>query len=141
MAGDVVYVGCKMPNGVYLDLDKYEILNKEQGTVRLVKAKIPRVRLRGNAVAFGKPDLSIDGYVFTPVDKAFWDQWLLQNGECSLLADGFIKPAASLDAGKRIAREHAAEPGLNAPLTENDPRTRGIPVEAADEQKSKGLAA
>jgi len=141
MAGDVVYVGTKMPSGVWLDLDKYEVINKEQGTVRLVKSKLPRVRLKGNAVWLGKPDMSIDGYVFTPVDKEFWTQWMAQNADSSLLADGFIKPAATLDAGKRIAKDHADERGQYPGLTDKDPRTRGIDVEIADEQKAKGLAA
>ena len=134
MATDVVFVGCKMPNGVWLDLDKYEVINKEQGTVRLIKSKIPRVRLRGNAVGFMKPDMSIEGYVFTPVDKEFWTQWMAQNADSSLLADGFIKPAATLDAGKRIAKDHADERGQYPAMIDKDPRARGLDIAKYDQK-------
>lgn len=138
---DVVYVGCKTPNGLVLTLNRYEVINKEQGTVRLVESPHAPVRLNGNRVGFGKPDLTIDGYMFTAVPKDFWEEWLKQNASSSLLTDRYIKAAISLDAGKRMAREHETERGQFAPLTEKDERTRSIPVTTADEQKSKGLAA
>jgi hypothetical protein len=132
MAGDVVQVGCKMPAGVILDLNRYEVMNKEQGTVRLVKSPHAPVRLRGNAVGFGKPDLTVMGYRFTPVPKDFWDAWLAQNKDSSLIADGLIKPAATLDAARKIAAEHASERGQYPGLVEKDERLRGVNTEKYD---------
>lgn len=132
MAGDVVFVGCKMPNGVELNLDRYEVLNQEQGTVRLVKSKVAPVTLKGNSVKFGAPDLSIYGYVYTPVPKEFWEEWLKHHAESSLLADGFIKPAASMNHAQGIAREHEKERGQFPRLTENDPRIKSLGVEKFD---------
>lgn len=139
---DVIYVGCKMPNGVVLDLDKYEVIDERTGTVRTIKSKIPPVRLKGNAVAFGKPDISIDGYVFTPVPLEFWTEWLKSHSDLSLLADGYIKAAPTMEAARKIAREHEAERGQFPRLVpDGDERTRGLDVETADEQKAKKIAA
>lgn len=133
MAAETIFIGCKMPGGVILDLDRFEQLNEQYGTVRTIRGKLPPVRLRGNVVRFGKAPIDIDGYVFTPVPVEFWEQWVAQNAESSLLADGFIKPAKTLDAGKGMAREHAAERGMSPPLIEGDERIRGIPVKKYEE--------
>ena len=132
MAGDVVFVGCKMPSGVTLNLHRYELINKEQGTVRFVRSTVPEVTLKGNAFKFGQPDLSIDGYVFTRVPKDFWDEWIKRNADSSLIADGYIKPAATLDAGAKIAREHEKERGQFPRLVDGDERTRGLKVKKFD---------
>lgn len=132
MAADMVHVGCKMPQGVTLDLDRCVVVDEARGIVRVEKGKLPPVTLKGNALKFGQPDISIEGYVFTAVPKDFWDEWLSRNAESPLLTDGFIKPAISLDAAKKIAREHEKERGQFPRLTENDERVRGLGVKKFD---------
>lgn len=126
---DFVRVGCKMPNGVILNLTRYEIVNKEHGVIQREGDDRPTVTLKGNAVKVGMPDLSIDGYVFTKVPKAFWDEWLKTHADSSLLRDGYIKAAASLDQAKGLAADHAKERGMFPRLTEKDERTRALKVE------------
>lgn len=140
MAGEVIYIGCKVPIGVTLDLDQYETVGPNN-SIRTIKGKLPPVTLKGDAGKFGVVNpLNIDGYVFTPVPVAFWDQWLAQNAESSLLADGLIKPAKTMDAANKIARDHIAERGFAPRLTEGDPRIRSTGVKAFD-QKDDGIAA
>jgi len=139
MATDTVMVGCKMPTGVVLNLTRYEILSKEHGLVQRVGEEDGSVSLKGNAVKFGQADISINGYVFTKVPKAFWDEWLARNASSSLLKDGYIKPAATVDAAQRIAREHEKERGQFPRLEENDPRTRSLGVKKFD-AKDEGAA-
>lgn len=143
MAGEVVYLGCKMPLGVVLNLDKYEVLDERSGVVRKVISDVPPVRLKGNAHRNDKPDLSIDGYVFTPVPKEFWDQWLATHADSSLIKDGFIMPAKTMDEARKASREREAERGQNPRLDVEgrDPRLRGLEsITAADEQKAKRVA-
>ena len=39
----------------------------------------------------------VNGYAFTPVPADFWMAWLAQNATSSLLDDGYIIEAATLD--------------------------------------------
>jgi hypothetical protein len=120
-----------MPLGVVLNLDRYEVVNERHGVIRRINGGAT-VTLKGNAVRLGKPDLSIDGYVFTRVAADFWAEWLKTHADSSLLADGFIKPAATVDAANKIAREHEKERGQNPRLIEGDERTRGLGVKKFD---------
>lgn len=141
MASDVIYIGCKIPTGIVLDLDHYERISENTGALRTVKGKLPPVTLKGDAYKFGVTNpLNIDGYVFTPVPVEFWDEWVKLHADSSLLADGLLKPAATLDAGRKIAREHEKERGLNPRLVEKDPRIRATGVKAF-EPKDDGIAA
>lgn len=141
MASEFVFVGCKMPGGVVLNLDTYEVISKEHGLVR--RQEGAKVALKGNAVGFGKPDISIDGYVFTRIDREFWDQWLATHADSPLIKDGLIKAAKSEADRKPMAREMAKEPGqfdrLNAEPG-RDPRTRGLKVAKYDPDDERAAA-
>ena len=106
-----VHVGCKMPNGVILNLMSYEIVSREHGVVQRNGDDKPTVTLKGNAFREGRPDLSIDGYVFTKVPKDFWDEWVKTHSDSPLLRDGFIKAALTMDAATKTAREYENAPG------------------------------
>lgn len=135
MTGDVVYIGCKTPNGLVLHLRQNRV-ERANGQVIVTSEgeDLGEVTLKGTAVPFGKPPIDIDGYVFTRVPKDFWEAWLKLNAASSLLKDGFIKPAASLEAGKKIAREHEAAPGQFAPIP---PATKDAPKDPADAFRSQ----
>jgi hypothetical protein len=120
-----------MPNGVVLNLDRYEVTHKEQGLVRFV-AGGAEVTLKGNAVPFGKPDLTDRGYMFTRVPAEFWDAWLATHADSPLLADGLIIVAKTAEAGRQIAKEREKEPGQFERLREDDPRTRALGVTKYD---------
>ena len=70
MAADMIYVGCKMPMGVVLNLSHYEVVNKEHSVVQRVGEE-HTVTLKGNGHRQERPDLSIDGFVFTAVPRDF----------------------------------------------------------------------
>ena len=114
---DHVFVGCKMPAGVILNLRRTRV-ERANGMVEVVVEgdDIPDVRLKGTARKAGAVPIDIDGYVFTPVPAEFWNEWVKRNANSSLIKDGFIKPAKSMDDGRRIAREHEGAPGMFAPL-------------------------
>ena len=133
MASDVVYVGCKMPNGVVLNLTKYELLDKNSGMVRRIGDELETVTLKGNAVKQGVPDLSVGGYVFTAVPRDFWEEWFLTHDDSSLLKDGYIMaPENTRKASEDKAKDHVAEPGQNDRLTDRDPRVRSLGVKKYD---------
>lgn len=105
-AGGVVYVGCKLPNGVVLDLDRYVPIN-DRGDVRLEKGKLPPVTLKGWAFRVGidAPLVSAGGYVFTPVPGEFWEEWIKRNGEGDLIASQMIIFGETMDAAQGKASE------------------------------------
>lgn len=147
--GDTVTVLSKSPLGITLDLDTSVHLNKDApGMVpvtRVVKGQFPPVTLKGTGWRQGidPPPITIDGYVATQVPKDFWDAWLATHKDFGPLMDGFIKSAPSMEAAKKIAREHESDLGMNPRLAqENDPRTRAISpgIEIADEQRKKFAA-
>ncbi len=90
----MVYVGCKLPNGVILDLDKYVPVN-DRGDVRLEKGKLRPVTLRGWAFKVGieAPLISPGGYVITPVPaRGSGPRWVRgkRNREGDLIASQMI---------------------------------------------------
>lgn len=139
-SADYVMIGCKMPNGIVLNLDKYEVTNKEQGLVRLVEGGA-EVTLKGTARAFGQPDTSINGVAYTRVSRDFWDRWLAEHKDFAPLRDGFILVAKTADEQKKIAREREGERGQFPRLEENDPRTRAIGKIKKFDPKDEGAEA
>lgn len=133
MSGQQVFIGCKMPNGVVLDLKRNEIVNKDFGTVRQVGPD-ERVTLKGTATKHGEapPPMLVNGYAFTPVPADFWMAWLAQNATSSLLDDGYIIEAATLEAGHAMAQDRVGIAGQFERLTEKDARTRSLGVEKFD---------
>lgn len=129
---EMVRIGCKMPSGVVLNLTSYELVNKEHSVIRRVGDEKATVTLKGNAFRQDRPDLSINGYVFTQVPKAFWDEWKASHADSSLLADGFIIEAKSEDHSKGIAKERRDERGMFPRLVEKDERVRGLKVKTFD---------
>lgn len=132
MAAEFITVLSKSPLGITLDLDTSVWINKDvPGMVpvtRVVKGKLAPVTLKGTAFRQGvdAPPITIDGYVATQVPKDFWDAWLATHAEFGPLLDGYIKPAATMDAARRIGREREADRGMNPRLIEGDERVRNI---------------
>lgn len=106
---ETVLIACKAPNGLVLDLDRYEAVDPEGRVIRTVKGA-KRVTLKGWAHAVTAPDpaAGTGGYVLTPVPASFWAEWIARNAGCSLLEDRIILPPHK-DA-VRQAVDHAAVP-------------------------------
>jgi hypothetical protein len=133
-----VIVGCKAPNGVILNLDRYEITHHEKMAVRKIEGKRTIV-LRGFAHKFNEPDptATSGGYRLTAVPADFWAEWWKINGSHAanpspLIIDKIILPPPSSGAdkatnGAALAREMAEVPKMNAPLDPSgDPRAGNV---------------
>lgn len=68
-----VTVGCKLPNGLYLDL------REENGVIRQ--------RYRANG--FNHPN-AIAGFGLTKIPKDHWDEWVTVNAELDAVKNGVI---------------------------------------------------
>ena len=115
---DTVMVACKAPNGLVLDLDAYEVSERDQ-RVRVIKSKMAPVTLKGWSVPFGIPELTTGGYALTEVPTAFWDEWWARNKDSSsLIEDKIILPPHKDAIGS--ARDHAAVPQMFARRKESE---------------------
>lgn len=127
-----VFVGCKMPNGVVLNLTSYEVTDEQRGSVRRVGEELGTVTLRGTQVPFGAQPVTINGYAFTPVPADFWEAWIAEHADMSLVKDGLIIVGSTMADAKAIGKERIKEPGQFEQLAENDSRVRSLGVKTFD---------
>ena len=136
-----MFIGCKLPNGIVLDHDRLEWLNKDSGgsapVVRVIRGKSVPVTLKGYARKITEPDQSVYGYGVTEISAAFWADWVKLDAAPSLLDDRILIAAPSREALTKMARELELERGAYAPLIENDERTRALGMATADEAPNK----
>lgn len=127
MAEEMVMVGCKHPNGVVLNLDRYETMGTN-GAVRLVSGK-RAITLKGWAHQFNRPDPTEEsgGYALTSVPKAFWDQWLADHEGFPMLVDKTI--LGPHRDGQGQSRAHASVPKMHAP---SDGELKAVQYVSAD---------
>lgn len=109
---EMVMIGCKMPSGVILDLDRYD--SDPAHPTRPVRVILgpARVTLKGNRVPLGQPDPAVGGYVFTQVPADFWNEWVKRNVGSPLLADKLLLAPAKPGDAPALARDHAAVPAM-----------------------------
>ena len=120
MAEEFVFVGCKAPNGLILNLDRYERPDASRLDVNRIEGD-RTVTLAGWAHQFNKPNLTEDsfGARLTRVPKNFWDEWFKTHAKSSLILDGTIIPppsAGNRDNAIAVAREQEARPIMFAPV-------------------------
>ncbi|MDR3534020.1 MAG: hypothetical protein P4L90_26070 [Rhodopila sp.] len=103
---DMVVVGCKAPNGLILNLDRYVAVGKEEnGNVRREAGK-GKVTLKGWARPWGAPDTTEGGYALTAIPKDFWDEWYKLNATSDLVVNKVILGPHRDSISQ--ARDHAA---------------------------------
>jgi 2,3-bisphosphoglycerate-independent phosphoglycerate mutase len=107
-----VTVGCKLPNGLHLDL-------KNEAGARIGE----RVTLRGFSVPYGMPALSIvGGYALTPnVDADYFEKWMKANENSDLVKKGFIFAHVKMGDASAQAKEMAAEKSGLEPMDPEKP--------------------
>ncbi len=112
MAESMVLVGCKAPNGVVLNLDRYEPM--AGGQVRRIVGK-KSVTLNGWAHEFNKidPAEGTGGYVLTSVPASFWEEWIASHADFPMIEDMTILGPAKDAVGQ--AREMFEVPKMFAP--------------------------
>lgn len=122
MAGEVVVIACKAPNGLILNLDSYKVIDEKSSAIQRIDGGA-QVTLKGWSVPTGRADLTLEtgGYALTEVPADFWAKWYEKNKESSLLADRIIL-APHRDATVQAVR-HQEVPKMFAPMQrEGDPR-------------------
>lgn len=123
MAGEMVMVGCKAPNGVVLNLDRYEIT--DQQSKRVHRHLGGKQLLRGWSHPINKPNLTEDtgGYRLNSVPADFWAEWFKRNADHPLIHDKIILPPPSKGGdGEAAAKaiDHTAVPAMFRPAREAD---------------------
>lgn len=96
--GDFVYVGCKLPHGIHLDL------------ISSPGEPLKRITANGS----NKSNV-IGGYGITRIPRDFWDKWLSSHSQINVVKNELIFAYASernaLDAAKdRASVMHGLEP-------------------------------
>jgi hypothetical protein len=92
-----VWVGCKLPNGLMLQLHQQGSIDRPVvgGGIKTIPVHMrvgEMVRLRGSAIPFGAvPRFTIEkGYALTEVKREFWEKWAEQNKSMDLLKEGIV---------------------------------------------------
>lgn len=117
---DMVKVGCKLPNGLWL-----EIITKSSNLAPAPQG--PRIRLKGtNEIMKGVNPLVRDA-AYTEVEKGFWSEWLKRNKDMEAVKSGFIFEVASFE---QAASESKDRIGLKTGLEPLNPRKPPKDVEA-----------
>jgi hypothetical protein len=103
-----VTVACKLPHGMILQMHEMvegnePVMGGGTRSFKIARRVGEPVRLRGNAVPFGKaPMYAIEGgYALTPgVDAAFFSAWLKQNADHDAVKNKLIYAVGNKDVGK-----------------------------------------
>lgn len=130
---EVVYVGCKLPNGLRLRLfDKIEFHEPVMGGGTrkvdryMVRPDAKEFVVAGPATPFGvKPQNIMAGNaVFTPVPKDFWDEWSSQNTRLDAVKNKMIFAAGTEQSIRSMSKEYRDISSNAGPmLQKDDPRT------------------
>ena len=114
MASEMVMIACKHPNGVVLNLDRYEVTNKTSNSIQRVNGKAT-VTLAGWSHRQNQPDPTegLGGYAFTPVPLDFWQEWVKQHPDFPMIVDKIIVGPHKDPVTQ--ARDHADIPKMFAP--------------------------
>jgi hypothetical protein len=112
----MILIACKAPNGVVLNLDRYEAIG-DKGVIRRLAGETT-VTLKGWARPWGAPDTTEGGYALTPVPAEFWEAWLQTHADSPLLKDKIILPPHK-DA-RAQAVDFAEVPQMNRPARVGD---------------------
>jgi hypothetical protein len=126
-----VLIGCKLPNGIILELMPLPpTVVKDQQLYPAPAGK--RVELKGaNSLRTHRRQVSmaVHPYAVTRVDKAFWDEWFERNKELEFIRKGLVFVAQTERDFNAIAKENAAKTtGMEALNPEKDPRLPRSPV-------------
>lgn len=159
-SGATVTVGCKIPNGIVMQLQQEEEVNLPVlgGGFKSVKENrphpsAPTYTLFGNKTPIGHAPrcLIVGGFAMTPgLPKDFVVKWFDQNKNLDLVKAGLIIFRDTTDEARANAKEHSGlRSGLEAISPGNDPRIPKRPnkdgkfvdaIETGDEQPVSKVA-
>jgi hypothetical protein len=126
--GAQVTIGCKLPNGLIM-----ELVEQPQQKNSINPAPVgKRVKLNGaNTLRLANKNPDIGGFGETTVDEEFWNEWYKRNKDADFIKNGFIfmvksEAAFKTEAKDRINERTMLEP-LNPDKAAKDPRmSRGV---------------
>jgi hypothetical protein len=129
-ASQTVWVGCKLPKGLTLELFTEETVDRPTfgGGIKPTKVFMrtgQTIRLKGYAVPHGMvPNYPIIGdFGLTEVPRKFWDKFCEQNREFDMLKKGLIFAHGEESSTRAYAREHEnLKCGLEPMMQNGDPR-------------------
>jgi len=128
MMPGTVTVMCKMPNGVILDLDRYERISSSEQNLQVRTISGGRtVELKGYAHRRGAdpkvspPPTLFGGYRSNEIDADFWAEWYERNKDTSaLIKDKLIMGPPPKGSAIDQAKDHDAVPAQFSPLKGNE---------------------
>lgn len=126
MAGEIVMVACKLPNGVHLDIQ-----TKEGGRKR-VTVQGSAQKVGTDVKAPGDMKVLVGGYALTPVPKEHWDEWLKLNSKLSIVTGNMIFAQPNKASAESKAKEQGEIRSGFEPLVPDDKKT-GVKTFAQDE--------
>lgn len=121
-----VYVGCKLPNGIWM-----EIIKPHAAAVSLVPAAPtgPRIQLAGaNSVRVERTNPADHGFGVTLVDEEFAKAWFENQKDSPFVKDGHVFMVASEAAVRSEIKDRKDEKtGLEPLRTDGkEPRLQGV---------------
>jgi hypothetical protein len=96
MAAEMVYVGCKMPNGLVLQLEReYFVDETANGVTRSVRRTQPEGKawvVAGIAHPLNEAPkaLIVNGAALTPIPKEHWLKWVKQMATLEAVTSGMV---------------------------------------------------
>lgn len=148
-----VYVGCRLPHGLLLQLTKaYEqkenVLGGGVRTFTIHRRVGEKIKLNGIALGKGeRPRFTLaNGAAITKVPADFWAQWLEQNADSDVVKNQLVFAQSSEDSTRANARELKKEktgfepinPSVDSKGRAIDPRMKGVkPVKKNDEDEDE----
>ena len=137
-SSDTVIVGCKIPNGLILQLSHMErssepVMGGGHRDVKLGRKVGPKYVIKGPAFQVGVMPryLIAGGYALTSgIPKDFWEEWLEQNKEADYVKNDLVIAHQSMEDLERhcLDNEH-----LKTGLEPMDPTRLPRGLETADE--------
>lgn len=121
MATEKVLIGCKLPNGLIMEVVEPGMITNVEG--RAVQGLHPkphsgqRVILKGANSLRTNPNAAqgVFPYAVTEVDKDLWDAWLARHKNEPMVKNGFVFVAKSEKDAQAMGKERANErTGLEA---------------------------
>jgi hypothetical protein len=93
---DFVYVGCRLPNGIHMDLG--DTPGERRVTLQGMNSR---------TAPDGTPLMGFPGV--TPVEKGFWDEWAAKHKDAPYMKSGVIYAAKSQADAEKEGQNRASD--------------------------------
>lgn len=137
-----VVVGCKIPNGLVLQLSTFEqtaepVMGGGHRDVRVGRKIGDKYVIRGTSIPFGQVPkyLMVGGYALTSgIPEDFWQQWLEQNKDSDIVRRELIVAHPQMESLEDHCRDNES---LRTGLEPIDPQNLPRGIQTAQEQTAR----